>query len=218
MSLRASPIFAMHRKRSNFNRGFTLLELVLVLVLIAILSMIVVPSLAQFSKTQAVPDEANRMVALARWARTQAATRGVSFRLNFDPNARTYGLTMQNGISFENVMPGSQTSTNLGLMSGGPQSGTQFGSVGEEPGMQFTSPSTVSFKCNIPQQQSNTMYIEFYPNGRVDPGTVTLTGTSGKVIEIGALSASEQFHVLSEDERQQEQTLLTATSPGGLAR
>jgi prepilin-type N-terminal cleavage/methylation domain-containing protein len=208
----------MSRTRPNFSGGFTLLELLLVLVLIAVMSMIVVPQLSQFSSNQEAPDQANRMVALARWARTQAATRGVSFRLNIDPAGKTYGLTMQNGVSFENVLPGTQTGMNLGISSGGSQSGTEFGSVGEEPGRQFSAPNKINLKCNIPNQQSSLMYIEFYPNGRVDPGTISIIDASGKTIEVGALSASEQFHVLTDDEKQQESTLLTPTTPAGLAR
>ena len=155
----------------------------------------VVPKMDRFARGQGVIDSADQVIALARWARTHAITRGVSFRLNFDPNQGTYWLTMQNGASFENMLPNSSSQTGaLGLSSAGSQSGTTFADVGEEPGRVFTASPGVSFSTNI-LQQPDGLYVEFHSSGRCDPGTLIFSDTDGAVIEIGCLAGTEQYHV-----------------------
>ncbi|HWE04597.1 MAG TPA: GspH/FimT family pseudopilin [Tepidisphaeraceae bacterium] len=203
----------MRQRRSIFARGFTLIELVFVLVIIAVIAAMVVPKMDRFARGQGVSDSADQVIALARWARTHAITRGVSFRLNFDPGKGTYWLTMQNGASFENMQPNSSSQTGtLGLSAGGAQSTTTFADVGEEPGRVFMAPGGVSFDSTIVQQPDG-LYVEFYPSGRCDPGTIVFHDSGGAQIEIGCLAGTEQYHVLTEDEKQLEQSM-TPAPPG----
>jgi prepilin-type N-terminal cleavage/methylation domain-containing protein len=203
----------MRQHRANFPRGFTLIELIFVLVIIATIAAMVVPKMDRFARGQGVVDSADQVIALARWARTHAITRGVSFRLNFDPNQGTYWLTMQNGASFENMLPNSsgQTGT-LGLSSAGSQSTTTFGDVGEEPGRVFTASPGVSFSSTIVPQPDG-LYVEFHSSGRCDPGTILFNDTDGAAIEIGCLAGTEQYHVLTDDEKTLEQSM-TPAPPG----
>jgi prepilin-type N-terminal cleavage/methylation domain-containing protein len=196
----------------NSDRGFTLIELILVLALIAIVIGIALPSLSGFASSQSVGDSADRVMALARWARLEAITRGVSFRLNFDPVTRTYWLTMQNGASFENVLQDGLGGS-LGLSTGSNSNTTQFGDVGEEHGRKFQAPEGVTFDCIIPPQPGGPAYMEFYPSGRCDPGTIVFRGARGQAIEVGCLTGTEQFHVLSEDEQNVRGSMVVPPAP-----
>jgi prepilin-type N-terminal cleavage/methylation domain-containing protein len=201
----------MSSRRPNFSKAFTLIELVLVLVLIASIVTIAIPSLSRFGKSRRVGDSADRVIALAHWARTQAITRGVNFRLNFDPTQRTYWLTMQNGASFENLLQNGASGP-MGGQDGTSQNGTTFAEVGDEVGRVFVTPQGVTFQCNFQPQPDGT-YLQFRPTGRSDPGTVTFTDGEGQPIEVGALMATEPFHVLNDQEKQLEQNMPVPPPP-----
>ncbi|HZL37804.1 MAG TPA: GspH/FimT family pseudopilin [Tepidisphaeraceae bacterium] len=185
----------MRSRRSNL-AGFTLLELVLVLALIAIMTGIVITRMDVFGRGKRMANSADQVVSLAAWARSQAVARGVSVRLNFDPAQNAYWLTVQNGPAYENAFQPLS----------GAQTPSQYALISEDWGQSFPVPTGVTFKCNI-APQIDGIYIEFRPNGRCDPGTVQFSDGSGKTIEVGCLSATEDVHVLSDDERQQELAL-----------
>jgi prepilin-type N-terminal cleavage/methylation domain-containing protein len=193
----------MGQRSVNFSRGFTLIELILVLAIIATIASIAIPAVANFEKHQRVGETADEIVALARWAQSEAVVRGITFRLNFNPGTGQYWVTRQNGASYENRFQDVQSGS-MGLSSGTQTTTTTFSNVLEEPGKMFTAPVGVSFTCNIlPQPEGQ--YIEFRATGRVDPGTIQVTDTSGQTVEIGALSATESYHVLSDEEKTLEQ-------------
>src|SRR5437870_5038657 len=77
--------------------GFTLLELVMVMLILCIVALMAVPAFRFFAEGHQVDDCAAQIVSLAQWARTQAISRGVTYRLNLDPSARTYGLSVDQG-------------------------------------------------------------------------------------------------------------------------
>lgn len=196
----------MPRHRSNF-AAFTLIELVLVLALIAMIVGMTTASLGRFGRGRTIGDSAEQVVLLARWARTQAISRGINFRLNFDASNHSYWLTMQSGPNYENVVQDAASAA--APSSSAPTSAMQpqansFTDVGEEFGRRFTTADTVTFDCNF-AAQSDGQYVEFRPSGRCDPATVKFSEIRGTaVIEVGCLSATEQWHVLSDDERQLE--------------
>jgi prepilin-type N-terminal cleavage/methylation domain-containing protein len=73
-------------RNRNHHRAFTLVELVLVMVVIAVVAAMVMPSLSGTARGRRLGDTANQIVALARMARTQSVTEGKMYRLNIDPN------------------------------------------------------------------------------------------------------------------------------------
>ena len=78
-------------------RGFTLLELVLVLVVLAIMAGIAAPTLRGFARGRNVPDAAAQLVTLTRWAHAQAIAEGRVYLLNLDPAGGKYWLTVEEG-------------------------------------------------------------------------------------------------------------------------
>src|SRR6059058_5139714 len=97
----------MYRRRRTHPAGFTLLELILVMAIVAIIVAMASPMLRGFGEARRGDNCAAELVALTQWARTQAMTRGATFRLNVDPNARSYWLTVDKGDGLF-VSPGSE--------------------------------------------------------------------------------------------------------------
>src|SRR5208282_4789621 len=82
----------MTSQRSNL-RGFTLIELILVMVIISFVAAAVVPLLRGFAAGRRTADSARMILALAQYAHTQAEAEGRAYRLNFDDSAGTFWLT-----------------------------------------------------------------------------------------------------------------------------
>ena len=85
----------MLNRRSHSRRGFTLIELILVMAVLCIVVGLAAPSLTGFGRGRRATDAAAQIVSLARWARSQAITQGVVYRLNLNPAEGSYWLTVQ---------------------------------------------------------------------------------------------------------------------------
>jgi prepilin-type N-terminal cleavage/methylation domain-containing protein len=164
----------MHPRRRN-HPAFTLLELILVMAIVAIIVAMASPMLRGFGEARRGDNCAAELVALTQWARTQAMTRGATYRLNMDPNSRTYWLTVDQGDGITFASPG-----------------TEFGRV-------FVAPDGVTLGWDVVPRQDG-QYISFWPNGRTDAATIRVANARGEATQVACLSATETFHVLSEQE------------------
>lgn len=72
--------------------GFTLIELILVLAVLAIVLGVAAPSLARFFHGRKVEEEARRFLALTRYGQSRAVAEGMPMILWMDPENRRYGL------------------------------------------------------------------------------------------------------------------------------
>lgn len=134
---------------------------------------IVAPSFRGFSDSSRFNDAARQLVAMARLARDQAVTEGRIYRMNIDPQAGTYWLTMQEEGQFVEL-------------------GTDFGAVFHVPqGTQITLHRQV---------ESDSSTIDFFPNGRAEMATIQLTDSRGRQVQVGCLSPAELFKVLDRAE------------------
>lgn len=77
--------------------GFTLIELILVLALLAIAASISAPRMASFFRGRSLDQEARRLLSLTHYGASRAAAEGQPVRLWIDPNAATYGLELEAG-------------------------------------------------------------------------------------------------------------------------
>jgi len=164
----------MTRRRPT-HPAFTLLELILVMAIVAIIVAMASPMLRGFGEGRRVDNCAGEIVALTQWARTQAMTRGATYRLNLDPNSRTYWLTVDQG------------------------DGITFVSPGNEFGRMFLAPDGVTIDTNVAAQQDG-LYVSFWPNGRTDAAVIRIANPRGEATQVACLSATETFHVLSDQE------------------
>jgi type II secretion system protein H len=89
----------------NGNGAFTLIELILVMVLIAVVLSLVFPSLKGFFRARNLDSEAQRFLALTRYGQSRAISEGVPIILWMDPPARSYGLEAQAGYGMKDTKP-----------------------------------------------------------------------------------------------------------------
>src|SRR5688500_9566548 len=123
--------------------GFTLLELVLVLVIISTALAMAAPALRGWSKGARLRDAGDQFLAVARWARSQAVSNSRVYRLNVDANAGRYWVTVQDG--------------------------TEFVSTGSDFGQVFALPSGFGISMNEATAQQSLKAVDFFPTGRTQP-------------------------------------------------
>src|SRR5688500_1548470 len=136
--------------------GFTLLELILVMLLLTTLVAIAAPSLRGFRGWSRDRDAAVQLVAVTQYAKARAAADAKVYRLELA--GRAYRLTMQEG--------------------------PQFIPSPDEFGRSVALPEGVSVEI-LPTATlggyADRTGIMFYPEGRTDPALLRMTDTRGRV-------------------------------------
>ena len=158
----------MTRRRAH--SGFTLLELVLVMVIIAIALSIAAPKLRGWSRGRDLRDAADQFVNLTRYARAQAASDGQTYRLTIDSDKGTYQLTKLDGQRFVAVA-------------------FDFGEAQHVPD---------GYHIEIAQQASSVTpatSIDFFPSGRAQAAQVKITAPNGEVTQVICPTATDEFAV-----------------------
>jgi Tfp pilus assembly protein FimT len=139
------------------NRGFTLLEISLILLLLSIVLVVVVPRFRDPSRAELV-SHANRLQLTYRLLRNQAVLDGVAYRLYFDLDQQRYWVTPDDSgaIDFRQFV------ANLGTLARG---------VALEGGAHL---QDVSLPFDGIKLGQGTIYAVFYPDGTVDPVVIHL--------------------------------------------
>jgi len=86
---------------STGDRGFTLVELVVVIVVVAVLATAIVPRLSAGTGSARLRSAASRLLTAARYARDFAVTRRCVCRLGIDSDEGRYGLAYRAGPAEE---------------------------------------------------------------------------------------------------------------------
>ena len=160
----------MNRPRFK-SSGFTLLELVLVMLVLTIVMAMAAPSLTHFWRGSRLRDSAEQVVAVTRYARTQAISDGTVYRFNIDPQSRSYFLTMREGEQFV-------------------RTGTEFG-------REFTFPLETQIELSRIDGQTPD-HIDFFPTGRSELATIRVSASGEQDILIGCATPTELYAVISD--------------------
>jgi type II secretion system protein H len=150
--------------------GFTLLELILVMVIISTVLAMAAPSLRGFFSSRKIHDAASNILTLIRYARAQAITEGRTYRLNFDHEKGVYWLTSNAHGAF--------TILNC-------EFGREF---------LFPDDTTVMIEKDA-DKNGNEEYIDFFSQGMAETGTITMTDRRGDVIKITSPSPAEIYRI-----------------------
>ena len=161
--------------RMPTSSGYTLLELVLVLAIIATALASVAPSLSGFVKGRKTDEAAMQFVALTHWARSQAVSDGTSYQINLDTQAGKWWISVEEGDSFTDVT--------------GP-----FGRV-------YTVGEGVQLETDIPVIDGRRV-ITFDAYGHSDVGVVRFLGNKSE-IEVACDAPVDEFHVVKPAEVRQ---------------
>lgn len=160
--------------------GFTLLELILVMVIISVLLSMAAPSLRGFFASRKAHDAAAGILSLIRFARTQAITEGRNYRLNLDETGGAYWLTVNDAGGY------AMLETDLGR--------------------KFLLPEHTSMKIEMDDDDSreddddSDGYIEFYPKGRADVCTIRLFDQNGDEVDVLTETPAERYRVVIPEE------------------
>ena len=160
-----------HRKQFAGLEGFTLLELILVMVILSTVLAMAAPSLRGFFASRQIHDAAAQILALTQFARSQAVCEGTTYRLNFDKDEATYWLTANQSGVFEEL-------------------GIEFGRV-------FELPKDTVLELEDIVKDGEEEFIAFKPQGIVTPATVKLTDRRGNVVKLHCPAVTESFSIIT---------------------
>jgi prepilin-type N-terminal cleavage/methylation domain-containing protein len=201
----------MTRQPSNF-RGFTLIELIMVMAILVLVASVLAPSLRGFGIGRKTNDAGRMILAMAHYARTQADAEGRIYRLNLDQTSGEVWLTADNGGAVFGA-PTNEYGDRYSL----PEGVRMTVTVNPQPNAQLNIPANIqqqSVQGPPPVEQSGTApntlvqnthapgtpYVEFQPGGRTDPADIHLTDTFGHNIEVVCHSETETFQMLTPGE------------------
>ena len=158
----------MRTYRRTIRPGFTLIELVLVMLVITIAVGVAVPELRGWSHGARMRDTVDQILTLARLARTEAISTAQVHRLTIDGSGRCYVSK---------------------------QDGEQFVELGEGRDATLEAPDGVKLQMTD-LQGGPRGFVEFYPNGRMQTARIRVSMEEGgyeTVIE--AATSTEGFRV-----------------------
>lgn len=154
-------------------RGYTLLELVLVLAIIATTIAAAAPVLSKFARGQRAEEAARQFVALTRYARSQAVADGATYQLAIDTNAGKWQLK---------VLEDESTET--------------YGEASGPFAKQYSVPEGIEIQAELTAKDGQQA-ITFDSTGRCDTGTVRFSG-HGSEITVKCETPTETYRVVKD--------------------
>jgi type II secretion system protein H len=161
------------RAQHGRDTGFTLLELILVMLILSTVLAMAAPSLRGFFGSRQLHDTAAQVLALTQFARSQAISEGVVYRLNLDTTDRVYWLTVRKSGSFRDLE-------------------TEFGRV-------FTLPRDMVMELENTEREDGKVFVEFTPQGTVTAATIRLIDRGGRALEVTCPTVTESFSIVESE-------------------
>jgi len=148
------------------NRGFSLLELTVVLVIIGLGLLMVAPSLSNLSKTMELNGAAKKVSAILRYSRSEAVNQGRSYQVLFDLESRKVkaGVVDVPPTQGETEKKGDKANDNKEKI--------------------YDLPAGIQIKeiklTGLPSPPSELPAIQFYPNGGSNGGSILIDSKDRK--------------------------------------
>lgn len=174
------------------NPGFTLIELILVMVIISVILALAAPSLHGISNARDTAETSLGILSMTRHARTTAIAEGSPVRLNLDAQAGRLWLTVQQAGVY--VTPQEDMFQGIDLPAGATASIT----LDPNSAQASQADARVDSQWNVIDKASPRQaptYIQFYPSGRSDIATIELQGAEGQVYRVSCPSVTEGFDI-----------------------
>ena len=149
--------------------GFSLLELILVLAILALAAGMAAPSLGRFSRGRVALDSAAHLLAVVQFAQDRAINTGLAHRLELDTSAGTYRVTVA-------------------------KEGT-FAALASQQGKSFSLPASVKAAWDASPAIVSRSSIQFDPDGGHDAAIIRLTAADGTVTLLGCASPGEPYQI-----------------------
>ena len=166
------------------SRGFTLIELILVMTLLVIGVSFISPHLGGFFRGRAMQSEARRLISLSRVGQSRAVSGGVPVILYFDSQKNTYGITEEPGYYEGDKDPkGEELEINQNLKMEIP---------GDDPSMSQT--ETVDSS----DPHMNLPHITFLPDGTIadgSPKTINIIDNNGPKLSVTQTRDRSQYEI-----------------------
>jgi type II secretion system protein H len=137
------------RRPYQQRRGFTLIELILVMLMLIIAVSIVVPSMEKFFGGRSLDSEVRRFIALTRYAQSRAVSEGTPMLLWIDPKAGNYGLQQETGYT-DGDAKAEQFSLSDGLSIGLDNSKSSKLAPGKRIGIRFSPDGNILADGSVP--------------------------------------------------------------------
>ncbi len=174
--------------------GFTLLEMILVMVVITIVLSMAAPSLSGFARSRPIFDASVKFVSLSDYARSQAVAEGRVYRLNLDTETGRFWLTAQEGGAFKELGQG------MGRVFRLPDE-TRADWIEHPSRTAEASPpeflSMGSAESLVPRDSGDNEYIEFQPDGSAETAVIRLTDRKNNRLDITSSSPTDRFRVVT---------------------
>ena len=175
--------------------GFTLTELIVVMVIMVIAASVIMPTFMRQLEYARLSSAARRLLSCARYARSQAVIRNVPYRLNIDEEGRRYWITCYDADRAELGEEPFRTDTStLGLVEELPEDVT-FEQVvigderreGEESAAEQVNPD-------------GSIFVEYRPDGTSDGMQVLLKNAEDERLAIRADAVTGRAEIAEEAE------------------
>jgi len=157
-------------------RGFTIIELILVMLIVGLMVAVAAPSLNRLGARVRLDTEARRLVAIAAEARGRAAAEATPYRLRLDVGADEAWLEAMTPTGFARP----------------PMSWAEVAPLDERV--------TYDVEAEEVDGEADGYAVRFEPDGRVGDARIMLTGSRGRRRLVYPPSFSEPFRVIDPDD------------------
>ena len=161
--------------------GFTLLELVLVMLILAVLAGMIAPSLSGFAWSRRGEDTATTVRAMISWAKSRAAEEGREYRLEIAEN--------RDGAAVIRLMA---------------QDGGTYVYPGHSLAKAFEIPIGQTVEWEAPTEAASTGYISIRSDGTHDAGRLRITEQNGRVLFLRSQSLTEPWRLMTTEQADSE--------------